>query len=161
MRRYHHFTYVCHRLSSDDIRFLRYDVWQMWLFLILGYFLPFYSLNSPKNQNFEKMKKISGDIIILHNCTTNYDQMMYGSWNMVRYRCNGCFSFWAIFCAFTPLTAKKIKILKSWTKGKEISSFYIRVPQIIIRWCTVPEIWCVTDAIVISHFGLFFALLLP
>ena len=26
---------------------------------------------------------------------------------------------------------------------------------------TVPEIWCVTDAIVIFHFGLFFALLPP
>ena len=25
---------------------------------------------NPKNQNFEKMKKIAGDIIILHNCTS-------------------------------------------------------------------------------------------
>ena len=47
----------------------------------MGYFLPFYS---PKNQNFEKMKKMPGDIIILHMCTKNYDQMMYGSWDMVR-----------------------------------------------------------------------------
>ena len=29
----------------------------------------------------------------------------------------------------------------------------------MIRWCTVPEIRCVTDVIVISYFGLFFALL--
>ena len=34
---------------------------------------------SPKNQNFEKTKKVPGDIIILHMCTKNYDQMMYGS----------------------------------------------------------------------------------
>ena len=27
------------------------------LFFILGYFLPVYPFNSPKNQNFEKMKK--------------------------------------------------------------------------------------------------------
>ena len=27
------------------------------IFFILGHFLPFYPLNSPKNQNFEKMKK--------------------------------------------------------------------------------------------------------
>ena len=32
------------------------------------------------------MKKVVGDIIILHICTKNYDQMMYGSWDMV---CDG------------------------------------------------------------------------
>ena len=52
------------------------------LFLFLGYFLHFYLPNSPKNQNFEKMKKIPGDII-LNMCTKNYDQMMYASWDMV------------------------------------------------------------------------------
>ena len=26
-------------------------------FVILGHFLPFYPLNKPQNQNFEKMKK--------------------------------------------------------------------------------------------------------
>ena len=30
------------------------------------------------------MKKMPGDIIILHMCTKNYDHMMYGSWDMVR-----------------------------------------------------------------------------
>ena len=30
------------------------------------------------------MKKEPGDIIILHMCTKNYDQMMYGSWDVVR-----------------------------------------------------------------------------
>ena len=29
------------------------------------------------------MKKTPGDIIIWHMCTKNYDQMMYGSWDMV------------------------------------------------------------------------------
>ena len=114
------------------------------MFLILGYFLPFYPPNNPKNQNFEKMKKTPGDIIILHKCTKNYDQMMYSSWDMVRDRCN-YFSFWAIFCPFTPLTAWKIKILKKWKKHLEIASFYICVPKITIRWCKVPEIWCATD----------------
>ena len=42
--------------------------------------------NSPKNQNFEKMKKAPGDITILHMCTTNYDQMMYGSRDMLHDR---------------------------------------------------------------------------
>ena len=40
---------------------------------ILGYFLPFYLPNSPKNQIFIKMKKIPGDINILLMCTKNYD----------------------------------------------------------------------------------------
>ena len=43
----------------------------------------------------------------------------------------------------------------------EISSFYIGVPKIMIRWYTVPEIRCVTDPTVISHLGIFFALLPP
>ena len=86
------------------------------------------------------MKKIPGNIIILHMCTTNYDEMMYGSWDMVRDRCNCYFSFSAIFCPFTPLTAQKIKVLKF-----SISSFYISVSKIMTRWCTVPEMCCMTD----------------
>ena len=31
---------------------------------------------------------------------------------MTRNGCNCDFSFWAIFCPFTPLTAQKIKIFK-------------------------------------------------
>ena len=34
-------------------------------FVILGYFLPFYPRNNPKNLNFEKMKKAPGDIIYI------------------------------------------------------------------------------------------------
>ena len=78
--------------------------------------MPFYPPNSPKNPNFEKIKTTPRDIIILHTCTKNYDQMMYGSWDMVRDRCNSYFSFWAIFCPFIPLTAQKVKILRKWKK---------------------------------------------
>ena len=73
----------------------------------MGYFLPFYPPDIQKNQNFEKIKKTPGDIIILYMCTKNYDQIMYGSWDMVWDRRNCYFSFWAIFCPFTLLTAKK------------------------------------------------------
>ena len=86
--------------------------------VIIFHFGPFFALfyphNSPKNQNFQKMKQATGDITILHRHTKNYDQMVYGSWDMVCDRCNCYFSFWAIFCPFTPLTAQKIKILKKW-----------------------------------------------
>ena len=33
-------------------------------------------------------------------------------------------SFWTVFCHFTPLTTRKIKILKNWKKHLEILSFY-------------------------------------
>ena len=90
---------------------MEHDECNCLLFYILGHFFallpqPLHppTLTAPKNQNFEKMKKTPGDIINLHKCTKNYDQMMYGSSDMV---CHGCkyFSFWAIFCPFAPLTA--------------------------------------------------------
>ena len=40
-------------------------------FVILGHFLPFDPPNNPKNQNFEKKKKTTRDIVILHFCNTN------------------------------------------------------------------------------------------
>ena len=39
---------------------------------------PLTLLNNPKNQNFEKMKKNSRDII-LHKCTINDNHMIYDS----------------------------------------------------------------------------------
>ena len=35
--------------------------------------------NNPANQDFDKMNKILGNIIILHMSTKDYNQMMYGS----------------------------------------------------------------------------------
>ena len=91
------------------------------------------------------MKKTPCDVIILHKCTKNHDHMLYCSLDILRDKCNCYFSFWAIFSLFTPLTAQKLKNLKQMKKSLEISSFYICVPIIMIRWCTVPEIWCATD----------------
>ena len=48
-------------------------------FCHFGPFLPFYPTNNPKNQYFETMKKIPGDIIMLHMCTINDKDMMYDS----------------------------------------------------------------------------------
>ena len=131
------------------------------LFFILGYFLSFYPPHSPKNENFKTMKKILGDIIILHKCTKNHGHMLYCSWDIVHDGCN-YFSFWAIFCPFTPLTAQNTEISKKWKKKKkhlEIS-FYTSVPKVMLKCCTAPDIWCLTD-VIIFHFGLLFALLPP
>ena len=65
-----------------------------------------------KNQNFEKLKKTPGDIIILHRCTKNHDNIPYCSLDMVRNACHFYFLFRAIFCPFTSLTAEKSKLTK-------------------------------------------------
>ena len=131
------------------------------LFFILDYFLSFYSPNSPKNQNLKKMEKAPGNIIILHKCNKNNDQMQYCSWDMVRDRCNCYFSFWAIFCPFTPRTTWQMKILKKWKKPLEISSFYISVPKIMIICYTVTEIRSMTNVIITFSFWTIFCLFTP
>ena len=51
-------------------------------------------------------------------------------WDIVHDKCNCYFSFLAIFCSFTPLTARKKKIWKNGKKNHlEISSFYTSVPK--------------------------------
>ena len=58
--------------------------------------------------------------------------MLHCSLDMAHNGFNYYFSFWAIFCPFTPLTAQKSKFWKKWKKSLEISSFYICVPKIMI-----------------------------
>ena len=114
-------------------------------------FWPF--LKTWKIKNFEKMKKAYGDIIILHKCTKKHDHMLHCSRDTTHDRCNFHFLFRAIFCPFKPLPpsrplplkTKNIKILKKWTKHRQMSSFYTCVPKIMVTWYTVPEIWCVID----------------
>ena len=85
---------------------------------VFCHFGPFFALfllrpSNSENQNFEKLKKTPGDIIILHMYTIIDNHVMYGSWNM---ECDGHFvlSFWTIFCPFnpSPLTTQKLKIKK-------------------------------------------------
>ena len=73
------------------------EIWCMMDVILIFYFGLFFillHLNNLKNQNFTKMKKRPGDIIMLHMCTKNNDHMMYmmyGSWNMV---CNSWTDRW-------------------------------------------------------------------
>ena len=55
----YHFTLVDHTWLSYDVRLLRYRVRQTEFLVIFGYFPVFYHTSSPKNQDFEKMKKDS------------------------------------------------------------------------------------------------------
>ena len=143
-----------HHKWQSNVWFLRYRAQQTEFFVIWDNFLLIYPLKTWKIQILKKWKKRPGYIIILHKCAKNQDHMLQCSWDMASDGCNH-FSFWAIFCPFTPLkAAQKMKI-----KKKYILSFYTIVPKITIIWYIVPEIWCMTDVIVIFHFGIFFALL--
>ena len=115
-------------------------------------FCPFTFLIAQKMKISKKMKKRPGDIIISHMCTKNHDHMLYCSWDMAHDTCNFDFSFWAIFCPFThaphlpppPPNIPKNQNFRKWKKDLEISSFYTSEPNIMIRWCMVPEIRCTT-----------------
>ena len=97
------FPITTHKWQSYNVWFLRYEVW----WTVFCHFGPFFTLTSPppcpstpphptpppstnktKNQNFEKMKKTTGDIINLHKCTKNHDHMLDCSWHTTRDRCH-------------------------------------------------------------------------
>ena len=107
---------ILHLCTTND-NHMMYGSWDInWIF---GHFVLFFALlpsNKMKNQNFEKLKKTPGDIIILHMSTINENYMMCGSWDM---ECDRqiFFSFWTIFWLFyTPIITQRIKILKNWKK---------------------------------------------
>ena len=98
--RYNHFTQVYQKLRLRQTEF----------FAILGHFVHFFV---PKNQIFEKMKKLSGDVIILHRCTKSHDHMMYASWD-VEWDRHNFLSFWTIFLEKSTKQRKVLKVL--WEK---------------------------------------------
>ena len=78
----------------------------------MGNFLHFYHTppKTPKNKNFEKMKKNAGDIITLHQCTKNHNQMRDDCWDT---ECkNRLFIILGHFLPFYHQRTQKIKILK-------------------------------------------------
>ena len=100
--------------------------------VILGHLLPFDPPNNPKDQNFEKIKKLPGNIIILHLCATNDDHMMYDSWDM---ECNRLkiFLILAPFLPFFPSlpypnNPKNQNFEKMKKNSLEVSSFYTSAP---------------------------------
>ena len=86
-----------HYQNLNDMIYSSWHIEQNILQLvILGHFLPFHPLKTPKIKIL-KMKKFAGDIIILH---VYQKSQSYGSWDTEWHRHN-FLSFWAIFCPFT------------------------------------------------------------
>ena len=49
------------------------EIWHVTDVIVIFHFGLFFALLPPKNQSFKKIKKTTGDIIILYMCTKNYD----------------------------------------------------------------------------------------
>ena len=71
------------------------------------------------------------------------------------------FCHFGLFLPFYPPDNAENQNFEKMKKHLEIPSFYPSEPKIMIICHIVPEIWRMTDVIVIFHFGLFFALLPP
>ena len=71
--------HMCTINESYHVWFLRYGVPTDKIFCHFGQFIVFLPSKNLKNQNFEKMEKLPGDIIILHRYNINDNHMMYGS----------------------------------------------------------------------------------
>ena len=146
-----------HKWQSYDVWFLRYWAQQTECFVILGYFLLFYSPKTLSTKNENHMMYDFGDME--HNRQNFYHfglsfahHKIYDSWDM---KCNrqNIFVILGHFLPFYPPNSPKNENIKKLKKTPT---------DIIMIICyTVPEIWCVTNVIIIYHFGLFFALLPP
>ena len=149
-----------HKWQSNDVCFLRYGVWWTEFFVILNHFLHFYPPNNnPKNQNFEKLKKPTGDMITLHVRTINDNHdvwfLRYGVWQ------TELFVILEHFLPFYPPNNMKNQTFEKMKKPPG--------DIIILHMCTINDnhlmygSWDmehVTDKI-FCHFGPFFALLPP
>ena len=89
------------------VRFLRYGVRLTYFFVILALFSPFtpppLTTRKIKILKIKRMKKMPWDFIILHMCTINEKMIKNDSSDKECDR-QKFFSFWDIFCLFTPLT---------------------------------------------------------
>ena len=129
-------------------------------FVSLGHFLPFDSPNNQQNKNFEKVKQKKRLEILSYNTSVPKTMIICFTvpdiWHVIDVIV--VFHF-GLFSLFYPSNSQKNENFKKKKQKKkkhlEISSFYIRLPKIMILCFTVPEIWRITDVIVIFDFGLF------
>ena len=87
------------------------EIWSM-MDKTFCHFGPFFAL---KNQNLGKMKKTPADYHLTQVCHKwQYVWFLrYEAWR------KEFLSFWTVFCPFTSLATRKIKILKNWKKKKK------------------------------------------
>ena len=153
-------NFFCYLRCQSNVWFLRYWVQPTYFLVILDHFFLFYPLTTPKTKILKKWKECL-EILSFYTwvpwitiiwCTVPE------IWSVTdRIFCH----LGQFFCHFTPLKTWKINILNKWRKNLEILSFYTSIPKIMTICCTVPEIWCVTDVIVVFYFGVFLPFYTP
>ena len=145
-----------HYQNFNDMIYSSWDIQQNKL-VILGHFFLFIPLKTQKLK-FWKKKKFAGDIVTLHRCTKNRNNMMYGSWDTEGDRPNFLL-FSAIFSPFTSLITQKIKICKNEKTPRDIITlhmFTINDNHMMYGSWDMEEDWQT-----FLSFGPFFALLSP
>ena len=136
---------------------LRISVWHLLMNLKNKYLLKKTLLSGPiKNLRIliftmlhvKKKRKTPSDIIILHLCTKNLDDMIYSFWDIEYDRMKLVIMGLSLLLYPVPIKTQKIWILKKWRKLLQISSFYNHVPKTKIIWDT--EVF-----VIMGHFFLF------
>ena len=114
--RYHHFTD-----AYQNHAHMIYGSWdKQWNGQSFLPFEPPTPLNDPENQNFEKMKKASGDIIIFYKCTINRDHICCIVPEIWRVTDVSSLSHFELFFALLPpWRSEKSKFLKNEKNGLE------------------------------------------
>ena len=125
--------------------------------VIMGHFLPF-TLPPFKIQKIRILKKWKKMVEISWFYTSvPKTTIIWGTVPKILSETDRIFCHFGPFFFNTPITTRKIKILKQWKKHLEMSSLYTCVPKITIIWCMLPEIWNTTE-IIFCHFVSFFPL---
>ena len=121
---------------------------------------PFSPLK-PKKWKYQKTEKKKKNLLEISSFYTSVPKIMIIGYTAPEIWCVPdvivIFHF-ELFLTFHLPNSPKNENIKKWKKHLEIS-LYPTVPKIMIIDYTAPEIWCMTDVIVIFHFGLFFTFL--
>ena len=137
-------------------------------FLFWVIFCPFTPLIAQKTKIFKKWKKG----LEISSFYTSAPKIMIICYTVPETWCvTGViviFHFGLFFALLPPNFPQKRKFQKKKNKKKMNKNTWrhhhfteVYIQKIMIMWYTVAEIWCVTDAIVVFHFGLLFAFLPP
>ena len=107
---------------------------------IFCHFWPFFAHSPPwwyRKSKFEKLKIVTGDIIILHMCKMSDNHMIYGSWSMEY--------FFVILDHFLPFPSPMDPPKMKKAPGDIIALIKGTVNTIIS--CIVSEIWSMADRV--------------
>ena len=142
--RYHHFRHV----------YQKPQIWSACTDIIFCHFRSFFDFLPhywPQILKFGKNVKKHLDILSFYTCVPLIETMwcmVPEIWSSIEFFCH----FGQVFALLPLQHPEKLKNQKC-KKILEISSFYLNVPKIMIICYTVPELWRMTDVIVIFILG--------